>query len=322
MSIVFPTAAPADLAGGGAEMSPAATSGPLPDSAIEREAKLAALPGIRHAFFTRAGGLSTGLYAGLNGGVGSDDDPAAVMANRARMAATLGVAPDKLLTAYQIHSADAAIVDRPWPLPAVAQTDGPVHPPQPIRPRVDAIVTATPGLAVAISTADCVPVLFADAEARIVGGAHAGWKGARAGILEATIARIEEAGGERKRIAAAIGPCISQPNYEVGHDFQRAFVENDTTTEQFFSLPESGAKPRFDLPAYVEHLLKQAGIAAVGRISACTYAQEDRYFSYRRSVHRGEPDYGRQISAIVLEEALSTPRETIMANSTGAETTS
>lgn len=240
---------------------------------------------IRHGFFTRKGGISDGIYAGLNTGVGSYDDPETVGENRRRVAQWLGVAPDRLLTPYQIHSADVAIVSAPFTGE---------------RPRADAIVTATPGLAVAVGTADCGPVLFADAEAGVVGAAHAGWKGAIGGVLEATIEAMETLGADRKRIVATLGPSISQPCYEVGSEFVTRFVQADPANDRYF-LPSSRADhAMFDLNRYTVDRLVAAGVTAdcVGR---CTYAEEESFFSYRRTTHRGEPDYGRQISAIVLE---------------------
>jgi len=247
--------------------------------------RLAALPGIAHGFFTRHGGVSQGGYASLNCGLGSKDDPAAVRENRARVAAAL--AAESLLTAHQIHSATAVIVERAW------STEE--------RPRADAIVTATPGLALGVLTADCAPVLFADAEAKVVGAAHAGWRGAIGGVLEATLAAMERLGASKARIEAAVGPCIGQPAYEVGFDFEAEFLNRDPDSAQFFARPQadSGARPHFDLPGYASHRLSRAGIAPV-QAAPCTYAQAEHFFSYRRSQARKEADYGRQISAIVL----------------------
>jgi hypothetical protein len=242
--------------------------------------------GIRHAFFTRHGGVSGGLYASLNGGLGSHDDPALVAANRARMASVLKVAPDRLMTAFQIHSAEVAVVDAPWQAAA--------------RPRADAIVTARPGLAVGVTTADCGPILFADTEAKVVGAAHAGWRGALGGIIEATLAAMERLGANRARICAVLGPTISRANYEVGSDLMARFRAEDPGAERFFAPAARAAHAQFDLPAYIVARLRRAGVGTVGDLGLCTYADADRFYSYRRSTHRGEPDYGRHISAIVL----------------------
>jgi YfiH family protein len=247
---------------------------------------LGALPGIRHAFFTREGGVSKGLYADLNGGVGSHDEPANVAENRARMAGSLGVLPENLVTAYQIHSSDVAIIDRPW---ADRQ-----------RPRVDALITKRPGVAVAVTTADCGPVLLADARAGVVAAAHAGWRGAAKGVIEATIAAMERCGAERRRILAALGPMIRQSSYEVGPEFVAAFKIQDEANERFFA-PASRADHRlFDLAGYIAARLAAAGICHIEDLGHCTYRDPARFFSYRRSVHRGESDYGRHVNGIVL----------------------
>jgi YfiH family protein len=247
---------------------------------------LSALSGIRHAFFTREGGMSAGLYASLNGGQGSDDAPANVAENRARMAAELGVAPDRLVTAYQIHSADVIVADEPW----TGAT----------RPRADGIVTRVPLLAIGVSTADCGPVLFADPAARVIGAAHAGWKGALTGVLEATIAAMEQLGGARARITAAIGPMIRQPSYEVGPEFVARFRATDSASEGFFVPAPRAGYAMFDLAGYIASRLARAGIAAIEDLAVCTYA-DARFFSYRRATHRAEADYGRHINAIALE---------------------
>jgi YfiH family protein len=247
---------------------------------------LGALPGIRHAFFTREGGVSKGLYAGLNGGVGSHDDPANVAQNRARMAGTLGVLPENLVTAYQIHSSDVAIIDRPW----AAQQ----------RPRVDALITRRPGVAVAVTTADCGPVLLADASAGIVAATHAGWRGAAKGVIEATVAAMERCGAERRRIVAALGPMIRQPNYEVGPEFVAAFKIQGEADERFFAPASRADHAFFNLAGYIAARLAGAGICHIEDLGHCTYCDPARFFSYRRSVHRGENDYGRHINAIVL----------------------
>jgi YfiH family protein len=257
----------------------------MPQSSLQAPA-LAALAGIRHAFFTREGGVSDGVYASLNGGPGSDDAPAKVAENRARMAAALGVAPDRLLTAYQIHSPDVVTVERPW------------EPQQ--RPRADAIVTRVPGLAIGVTTADCGPVLLADETAGVIGAAHAGWRGAATGVIEATIAAMERCGADRARIAAALGPMIRQANYEVGPEFVARFQADDGTNARFFQPAARPGHALFDLPGYIAARLTAAGIARVEDVGHCTYADAARFFSYRRSTHRQEPDYGRHINAIAL----------------------
>jgi polyphenol oxidase len=247
---------------------------------------LAALDGIRHAFFTRVGGVSQGIYASLNGGVGSNDDRAHVAENRARMAAALGVAPEALVTAYQIHSADVVVAETPWTPEA--------------RPRADAIVTRVPGLAISVSTADCGPVLFADAEARVIGAAHAGWRGALAGVTDAAIAAMERLGARRQRIVAALGPMISQRNYEVGADLVERFRAADADNERFFRPADRPGHALFDLPGYVAARLGGAGITEIEDLAACTYADPGRFYSFRRTTHCGEPDYGRHVNAIAL----------------------
>jgi YfiH family protein len=247
---------------------------------------LSALAGIRHGFFTRAGGVSEGLYASLNAGVGSHDAPGNVTENRSRMAAALGVAPLDLLTAYQIHSPDVVTVERPWSADA--------------RPRADAIVTRTPRLAIGVSTADCGPVLFVDESARVIGAAHAGWRGALTGVLEATLDAMERCGADRSRIAAALGPMIRQPNYEVGPDFIARFSAADGTNERFFKPAPRAGHALFDLAGFIAARLGRAGVARIEDIGRCTYADAETFFSYRRSCHRGEPDYGRHVNAIAL----------------------
>jgi YfiH family protein len=250
---------------------------------FHRAASLAALPGIAHGFFGREGGVSDGVYASLNCGPGSKDDPAKVAENRARVIGAL--APEsRLVTLAQIHSAKVHVVGQDW--------EG--------RPEGDGMVTTEPGLALAIQTADCAPVLFADAGAGVIGAAHAGWKGALGGVLEAVIAAMEGLGARRGRIAAAIGPSIRQTNYEVGTEFRDRFLEADPAHGVFF-LPSAG-RFRFDLPAYVASRLAGAGIGDIADLGLCTYPPENGFFSFRRTTHRGEADYGRQISAIVLTE--------------------
>ncbi len=242
--------------------------------------------GIRHAFFTRAGGVSTGLYASLNCGLGSSDDPAAVTENRARAAERMGVAAGRLLTCYQIHSPTCLLVEEPW---------GPD-----VRPQADAMATRTPGVALGILTADCVPVLFADEHARVIGAAHAGWKGAKGGVLEATLARMVELGATLDGVVAAIGPCIAQRSYEVGPEFPAPFLAEDERTRAFFMPAKRAGHFMFDLPGYVAFRLTNAGVTMVARGSNDTVTEEAQFFSYRRSCLRGEADYGRGLSAIAL----------------------
>lgn len=247
---------------------------------------LTALPMIRHAFFTRAGGVSQGVYASLNAGVGSRDDPELVEENRARMAAALGVAPDRLLSVYQVHSPDVVVAEEAWPASA--------------RPRADAIVTRQPGLAIAASTADCGPVLFADPEAGVIGAAHAGWRGALAGVTDATIAAMERLGAKRARITAAIGPLIRQPNYEVGLEVAAQFHAERADNERFFVPSQNPGRVMFDLAGYIARRLERAGLTRIEDIRICTYAEAEKFYSYRRMTHLGEPDYGRHLNAIAL----------------------
>ena len=223
---------------------------------------LSAIPGLRHAFFTREGGVSDGIYASLNGGLGSSDDPARVVENRRRMAEQMGVSPAHFLNLHQVHSPDAVIAAGPWQGPA--------------RPKADAIVTSTAGLAIGVTTADCGPILFVEPTARVIGAAHAGWKGALTGVLDSTIAAMEKLGAERNAIIAAIGPLIFMPSTHEGHAM-------------------------FDLAGFIRMRLEVAGILMIDDLGADTYADE-RFFSYRRSVHRKEPDYGRLVHAIALEQ--------------------
>ena len=241
--------------------------------------------GIRHGFFTRAGGVSEGVYSGLNVGLGSNDRPDHIAENRGRVAAWLGVPHEALATPHQVHSPDVIRVDQPF---------------GPERPKADAVVTDTPGVAIGVLTADCGPVLFADADAGVVGAAHAGWKGALGGVLENTIAAMEGLGAQRGRIVAVLGPSISGRHYEVGPEFVERFEAADPANERYFSPSGKPGHAMFDLPAYTVERLATAGVDA-SDIGLCTYAEEELFFSYRRTTHRGEPDYGRQISAIVLE---------------------
>jgi YfiH family protein len=245
-----------------------------------------ASPNIRHAFFTRAGGVSSGIYESLNGGIGSKDAPDNVKENRARMATALGVAPTHLVSCYQIHSPDVIVATEPW----TRETS----------PRADAIVTRIAGLAVGVGTADCGPVLFADGEAGVIGAAHAGWKGALTGVLEATVAAMEKLGATRARIRAAIGPLIRQQNYEVGPEFVERFKVGDTASTAFFKPAVRESHAMFDLPGYIRSRLERTEIAGIEDLGLCTYADPARFFSYRRTTHRGEPDYGRHVNAIAL----------------------
>lgn len=249
---------------------------------------LAKLTRIRHAFFTREGGVSQGVYATLNGGVGSNDEPDKVTENRARMARALGVEPQYFLTPYQIHSPDVVIAEEPW-TPAT-------------RPRADAVVARKPGLAIGISTADCGPLLFADSEAGVIGAAHAGWRGAFTGVIEATLAAMETLGANRTRIAVALGPTIRQPNYEVGPEFVERFQAADSDNMRFFIASPREGHAMFDLTGYIATRVKHAGITQFEDLGLCTYANPDRFYSYRRTTQRGEPDYGRHINAIALAE--------------------
>jgi purine-nucleoside/S-methyl-5'-thioadenosine phosphorylase / adenosine deaminase len=249
-------------------------------------ASLSKLAGVRHAFFTRSGGVSEGVYATLNGGVGSNDAPEKVAENRARMAAALGVAPERLLTAYQIHSPDVVVADAPWPSDQ--------------RPRADAIATRTPALALGVSTADCAPLLFADAQAGVIGAAHAGWRGALSGVIEATVAAMEKLGAQRARIAAALGPTIRQPNYEVGPEFVARFNAADTDNARFFIPSDRSDHAMFDLAKYIAGRIERSGIVKFEDLGLCTYTEPERFFSYRRMTRLGETDYGRHINAIAL----------------------
>ncbi|WP_246661957.1 peptidoglycan editing factor PgeF [Prosthecodimorpha hirschii] len=251
-----------------------------------RAPALDALPGIAHGYFTRQGGVSTGLYGSLNIGLGSADDRESVLENRGRVADRLGVARDRLAMPYQIHSPDVIVVEESW---------GPGQ-----GPKADAVVTARPGVAVGVSTADCGPILFADAEARVVGAAHAGWKGAFGGVLEATLDAMQGLGARRDRIVAVLGPTISAAAYEVGPEFVARFVAADPDNARHFAPSEKPDHAMFDLPAYIVQRLRSAGVAHAENLDLCTYADEARFYSYRRMTHRGEPDYGRLVSAITI----------------------
>lgn len=256
-----------------------------PDRSRVCASVLLSCDGTRHGFFTRQGGVSTGIYGTLNCGPGSRDDPGNVTENRARVAEALGVRPDRLLTLYQSHSAKTVVADKPW------KKDS---------PEADAIVTAEPGLGIAVLTADCAPVLLCDPQARVIGAAHAGWRGALSGIVEAAVEAMVKLGARRERIAAAIGPAISQKAYEVGADYVERFLAEEPESGAYFATDEASGEPHFDLAGYVGERLLRAGVDAAADLGLCTYCDETRFFSYRRSQHHGEPDYGRQISAIVL----------------------
>jgi YfiH family protein len=250
--------------------------------------ELASYPGIRHAFFTRQGGVSEGLYASLNGGLGSSDRPEHVRENRRRMAAHLAVEPDALISVYQVHSPDAVLVEGPWTGE---------------RPKADGMATAVPGLALAITTADCGPLLFADPHAGVIGAAHAGWRGALTGVIESTLTAMERLGARREKIVAVLGPTISGEAYEVGADLMNRFIEASPDNERFFRPNGRPGHAQFDLPGYIGARLEAAGIGAFANLGLCTYADEERFYSYRRTTHRAQPDYGRLISAISLSQA-------------------
>lgn len=247
---------------------------------------LSMTPGIRHGFFTRQGGVSRGLYASLNCGAGSKDDRVNVIENRMRVAQHLGSALDDVQTVYQVHGRNVLTLDTLSARESLPQADG--------------LVTATRGLPIGVLTADCAPVLFADPKARVVGAAHAGWKGAIGGVLAATVEAMERLGAERRAIRAAVGPTISQHAYEVGDEFEAQFLAADRAHARFFKRASREAKAHFDLPAFVRHMLKETGVGMVETLPHCTYKNESLFFSFRRTTHRSEPDYGRQISAIVV----------------------
>ncbi|HZZ69484.1 MAG TPA: peptidoglycan editing factor PgeF [Phenylobacterium sp.] len=242
------------------------------------------VPGVRHAFFTRRGGVSSGIYASLNVGLGSKDDPEAVIENRRRCAAHFGA--ETIVTAYQVHSASALVADGPWPA-------GP--------PQADGVVSATAGVVCGALAADCAPVLLADPQARIVAAAHAGWKGALTGVVEATVVRMESLGADRNRLCAAVGPCIGPDSYEVGVEFLERFVHFDSAYAAFFRPGATPDKRMFDLPAFVLARLAAAGVNACEWVGHDTCAEADDFFSNRRAFKQGEGDYGRLLSAIVLD---------------------
>ncbi len=247
---------------------------------------LSAADNIRHAFFTRPGGVSRGIYAGLNVGVGSDDDPAAVRTNRALTAEYLQCSPEHLVTLFQVHSPDVIVVSEP--------VNGD-------RPKADGLVTDRPDLMIGVLTADCGPVLFADSKSGVVGAAHAGWKGATSGVLESTLDKMESLGARRENITAILGPTISATNYEVGPEFVERLVSLDRQNDRWLSPSQNAGHAMFDLPGYIVSRLARQGVIAQWT-GQCTYGDEANFFSYRRTTHRGEPDYGRQLSAICLKD--------------------
>jgi len=241
---------------------------------------------VRHGFFTREGGVSEGVYASLNCGFGSGDDPAKVARNRAIAAEALGLAEDRLVTCYQIHSATVLTVDTPWRREE--------------SPRADGLATDRPGIALGVLAADCAPVLFADPEAGVIGAAHGGWRGALGGVMEATVAAMTALGAQPVRIRAGIGPCIAQESYEVGPEFPGRFAEIDPASDAFFMPAARPEHFRFDLPGYIAHRLARLGLGAVADAACDTAADPARFFSYRRAWLTGERDYGRALAAIAL----------------------
>jgi YfiH family protein len=245
-----------------------------------------ALSGVAHAFFTRVGGVSQGVYESLNVGLGSRDEPKAVAENRARVAAALGVAHDRLAVPFQIHSPDAAVISRPWAPNS--------------RPRCDALVTTAPGLALGVTGADCGMILFADARAGVIGAAHAGWKGALNGVIEATVSAMEKIGARRDDIIAALGPCIARASYEVGPEFVEVFAAAGEDKSRYFTESGRSGHAMFDLNSFIAERVSRAGVRRFEDLKLDTYVDERRFFSYRRKTHRKEDDYGRLLSAIVL----------------------
>jgi YfiH family protein len=247
---------------------------------------LKALPSIRHGFFAREGGISEGIYASLNCGLGSNDEAQRVIENRRRVARHLEGRGDGVVTLYQEHGTTAREVT--------------AFPDRTALPHADAVVSATPGLVIGVLTADCAPVLLADPEARVVAAAHAGWRGALEGIIESAIAEMERLGARRDRISAAVGPCISQKAYEVGPEFEAQFLSRDPLWQRFFVRFGDNSRPHFDLAGFALQRLSAAGLKNVTGLATCTYKTESLFFSYRRKTKLQEPDYGRQISAIVV----------------------
>jgi polyphenol oxidase len=245
-------------------------------------------PGLSHGFFTRGGGHSTGIFASLNCGLGSGDDPDVVAMNRGVVERALGVGEKHLVSAFQVHSADVVVVDKPWASDA--------------RPQVDGLVSKTKGIALGVLTADCGPVLFSDGEAGVIGACHAGWKGALTGVTDSTIAAMEKLGAQRERIVAVLGPTISKVAYEVGPEFPAPFLAQSAEHGRFFTPSTKAGHFMFDLPSYIMLRLKQAGVGQAHDVVLCTYSDEARFYSYRRATHRGEKDYGRLVSAIAMKE--------------------
>lgn len=263
--------------------TPATADMPQP---LQSEA-LSALEGpIRHGFFTRQGGVSRGIYHGLNVGIGSQDEPALVAENRARVAGWFSLPVSRLATQHQVHSPSVVTIESPDNLP---------------RHQADAMATRVPGIILGVLSADCGPILFADAQGGVIGAAHAGWKGALDGVLEATIEAMEKLGADRKRITAVLGPSIAQPHYEVGPEFVERFVAREPSYARYFIPSEKPGHAMFDLPGLTVDRLAAAGVQA-SSLGLSTYPDEDRFYSYRRTTHRQEADYGRQISAIALQE--------------------
>ncbi|MDP6590220.1 MAG: peptidoglycan editing factor PgeF [Alphaproteobacteria bacterium] len=254
--------------------------------AIEHDALAAASGAVRHGFFTRAGGVSGGLYASLNCGYGSNDEYDAVRENRSRAAAALGLSADDLCSAYQIHGTAHVVVEKAW---RHAQA-----------PRADALVSNTAGVALGILTADCAPVLLADGDNRVIGAVHAGWRGALGGVLEAGVEGMRKLGARAANIGAVIGPTIGPDSYEVGAEFPAPFLAHDRAAEAFFRPARREAHYLFDLPGYVAHRLEALGLAEIARLGRDTYAEEEQFFSYRRNSLNGERDYGRLLAAIAL----------------------
>lgn len=245
-------------------------------------------PRVRHGFFTRQGGVSAGIYASLNCGYGSNDQPVNVTENRRRALALIALPPEALATTYQIHSADVVEVTQPWP--------------QEARPRVDAMVTTRPSIALGIATADCAPVLLADPAAGVIGAAHAGWRGAVNGVIEAVVRAMVERGAQPARMSAAVGPCIAQASYEVGPEFPQPFLQQDPENRRFFIPSKRAGHFMFDLPGYVVSRLQRLGIGEAASVARDTCAEADLFFSYRRMTLAGDKDYGRGLSVIALME--------------------
>jgi hypothetical protein len=246
---------------------------------------LAALPGIRHAFFTRQGGVSEGIYASLNGGQGSNDTAQNVAENRRRMTDHLGVTTAALVSVWQVHSPDVVTVTRPWPGE---------------RPKADAMVTTTPGIALAVLSADCGPLLFSDPHGRVIGAAHSGWKGALGGVLESTLEAMERLGARRERITAVLGPTIGASAYEVGPEFYSRFTTQNAAYARYFRASARDGHAMFDLPGFIGYRARAVGIGRFVDLGLCTYADPERFYSFRRATHHGESDYGRLVSAICL----------------------